>query len=602
MACLLVTSAGSLVADAILRCLDSLRPGLTIVGVNSLAAPTAFGCDRLHRVPPTVESGYEAALRAVLEREMPDLVLAGRDEDIPALAAIATDAASFPRTAFPLPPPDLAPVFVDKASTHGFAIRHGLPFAPTAVGRDGAHALARAHGFPLIAKPRKGAGSHGVLLLRDGAELERAAEGAGLIVQPFLDPQGIGEGWDSALRPDAMPWFHGLTDLETTVELVIGPDGRVVASCCDQGVTAPPLRRAVRLVEDEAVAEVGLAWAGALAAAGHRGPLNIQGKRLADGSFVPYEIGARFGGTSVARALLGRNLVHDLVASWLGLPPRPRGDARPAASMTGLTACRLVLPRDWRRRFEEAGAWTAPGDRARSLPWPSLWPEARDAAPVAGALPEWLGGAVPDRLALAHHAESHGLPFVPTTDSPEEAHSLFEGSPPFLVVKPRRGDGIVRLLAPAEAMAALDTGDLVAQPALGAEALSEARGVWAGLPALPWFWSVPDRVGVVEGLIAQDGSVTEVRSALCVQRGGVPAELHPLGGTPERGVMTNALRRWSASLAALGHRGPFRLTGAWDRSGRWLPFSASGGPLDLPSGDGTMEARFLRPMPIPVPG
>ncbi|SMH62281.1 ATP-grasp domain-containing protein [Azospirillum agricola] len=598
MACLLITSAGSLVADAILRCLDRLRPGLTIVGVNSVAAPTAFGCDRLYRVPNTANRDeYEAALRAVLERETPDLALAGRDEDIPALAAAA---AFFPHTAIPLPPPGLAPVFADKARSHGFAVRHGLPFAPTALGGDAARAMARAHGFPLIAKPRSGAGSQGVLLLRAMAELERVADDARLIVQPFLDPQGIGGAWEAALQPDAMPWSHGLTDLETTVELVVGPDGRVVASCCDQGVTAPPLRRAVRLIEDGAVAEVGLAWAAALAAAGHRGPLNIQGKRLADGRFVPYEIGARFGGTTVARALLGRNLVRALVSSWLGWPSEPDEAPRPV-SITGLGLSRLSLPQPWRRRFEEAGEWEAPADRSGRLARPALWPRDEDEAGTApaGALPASLGGAAPDRMALARHAVRHDLPFVPTVASPEGVRT-FAGAPlPLLVVKPRQGDGPVRLLAPREAMAALETDGLIAQPALGAAALAEARALWAALPGLPWLWSASDRVGVVEGEVGGDGLVTNIRSALCEQRGGTPLALHRLNDAPECAAMTEALRRWGASLAPLDHRGPLRLTGSWDAAGRWLPFTASGSPLGLPAADsaGGMEVRVLRPMP-----
>lgn len=602
MARLLVTSAGSLVGDAILRCLDDLRPRLTVIGVNSIAAPAAFGCDLLFRVPPTADrAGYTAALGAVLEREAPDLVLAGRDEDVPVLAALAAAPGAFPRTAFPLPPPGLAPVFADKAATCDFAVRHGLPFAPTATGIEGARELASGHGFPLIAKPRSGAGSQGVLLLRDMAELERAAAGAGLIVQPFLAPQGIGGDWSAPLRPGAMPWFHGLTDLETTAELLITPEGRVEDPCCDRGVTAPPLRCAVELIADEAVSAVGRAWGEALAAAGHRGPVNIQGKRLPDGRFVPYEIAARFGGTAVARALLGRNLVRDLVCSWLGWP-RGGEDAPRRISRTGLTPCRLSVPRSWRRRFEDAGEWHAPADRPASLPRPRLLPDplavgSIAAAPPGGALPDGLGGALPDRLALADHARRYGLPFVPTAASPDGMRVLGTHPPALVVVKPRRGDGPVRLAGPGEAAMLLTAGDVVAQPALGAAALADAWAQWRALAGLPWLWSAADRVELVEGIIAGDGSVADIRSGLCLQRGGEPAELRLLDDPPQGEAMAEALRRWGASLASLGHRGPLRLTGQRDAAGRWLPFSASGRPLGLPDSDGDAAAILLRPMP-----
>ncbi|MBF0304184.1 MAG: hypothetical protein HQL41_00850, partial [Alphaproteobacteria bacterium] len=73
---ILLTSAGSLVAFAILRCLEGMRGELTIVGANSVAAPIAFACDRLYRVPPTADApAHEAGLREVLARERPRLVL-----------------------------------------------------------------------------------------------------------------------------------------------------------------------------------------------------------------------------------------------------------------------------------------------------------------------------------------------------------------------------------------------------------------------------------------------------------------------------------------------------------------------------------------------
>ncbi|MBF0375476.1 MAG: hypothetical protein HQL39_18955, partial [Alphaproteobacteria bacterium] len=229
-ATVLVTSAGSLVAFAILRCLEGMRGDLTIVGANSVAAPAAFACDRLYRVPPTADaSAHEAALRDVLAREKPRLVLPGRDEDLAVLAVLAASG-DFPETLFPVPPPSLAPVFLDKRRTDRFARDHGLPFAPTAADPAEAAGLARTHGYPMLAKPWSGAGSRGVLLLRDAAELAAAAGDGTLMVQAFL-----GGAPAEASRMEGMPWRFELVDEERTVEMTIAPDGVISSLCLDRG-------------------------------------------------------------------------------------------------------------------------------------------------------------------------------------------------------------------------------------------------------------------------------------------------------------------------------------------------------------------------------
>ena len=60
-------------------------------------------------------------------------------------------------------------------------------------------------------------------------------------------------------------------------------------------------------VQDSLLDAIAWAYAEHMAQLGYRGPLNIQSKRLADGSYVPFELNARFTGQTDARALLGFN-------------------------------------------------------------------------------------------------------------------------------------------------------------------------------------------------------------------------------------------------------------------------------------------------------
>ncbi len=390
---LLLTSAGSLVSDAIMQCLADVRGRLSIVGVNSTAAPTAFRCDRLYRVPQTVDAAaYEAALCAVIEAERPDLVLAGRDEDVPILTALAAGGC-FPRTAFPVPPPSLAPLFLDKRLTHRFAREHGLPFAPTADGLESARALAREHGFPLLAKPWRGAGSRGVWLLGNDEEVSAAAADPSLMIQAFCGPESVDDALGAFRRSAArgLLWRWAFQDLETNAELTLADDGSVSSFCLDVGVTAPPYRTDIRLLDDDAAAEVALSWGRTLGASGHRGPLNIQGKRMPDGRFIPYEIGARFGGTAAVRAALGHNQVRHLVSGVLGWTTADAGAHRASVSLQTRSTS---VPDAWRLDFERAGRWSAASARA--------WPRPRGAggkrALVAG-LGTQHGAAQLDALA-----------------------------------------------------------------------------------------------------------------------------------------------------------------------------------------------------------
>lgn len=592
---LLITSAGSLVAAAILAGLEPVRDALTIVGVNSVPAPVAFLCDRLHLVPPAADrAACEAAMRKVAARERPHLVLAGRDEDVALLADAAAEG-WFPTAVIPGPPQSLAAVFVDKLRTAQFARTHGLEFAPTAAGPDDAAALAGTQGWPLIAKPRSGAGSRGVTLLRSRRELVEAAADRRQLVQPFLARDDIAEQWrlydETAAR--GMPWRWAFTDIETTAELVIGPGGSVSGLCLDSGTTAPPLRTQVSLLDDREVAAVGLAWAAALAAQGHRGPVNIQGKRLADGRFIPYEIGARFGGTSIARAKLGSNLVLRMVADQLGLPWPDRSCGRRREAVC-LETRRLSIPLSWYEELAAAGCWQAPaagtvaaGFRPLSLP---------DGMDEDGPDGIWL-----DKSVLADWACRHDLPFVATADTAGTAADLVRqvGFP--LIAKPRRGEGCPHLLQGwAEVEAAFGpaaaAAPVVVQPCLDAATLLARSSAWQGRTGAPWQWSVIDTIEVVEGTVGRDGTPDRPRIAICVQRGGEPSEIRPVEpmGGPQQEVL-RAFAAWARQLTDAGYIGGLRLSGKRDARGVWVPFSANGRLLRLPE-PGRIETRIAIPV------
>lgn len=328
---------GSRVGQSLLEALAPLRAGLCLIGTNSIPeAANLFACDRARLLPETRQAeDFEAALAALIEAEAPDLVLACRDADLPALSRLSL---RFPGR-IPVPPPDLMPVFADKYESWRFALRHELPFATSAFTPDEARALLAGTGLPLVAKPRWGGhASKHVYLVQSRDQLAAVLRTERFLIQELLAPASL--ELDADFGRLGLPWVHAVADDKRIAELVIGRDGEVVSLSAsgtrgsELGSTPWELLPGSETAEIERVA---LAYARQLGAAGLRGPLNLQGKLLADGRFVVYELNARFTGSASARSALGYNQVGHLLAHYLAgagpeVPQRP-GPALKAAKI-----------------------------------------------------------------------------------------------------------------------------------------------------------------------------------------------------------------------------------------------------------------------------
>jgi hypothetical protein len=297
---ILIASVGSLVGQNILDALEGRREGVRVVGVNSLAAAASnFRCDVCYMAPVAADKEqYRARLLEIMEREQPDLALAARDDDVLALAAIREKA---PQHAARVVCGGLeaARIIGDKFLTYEFACKHGLSFADTACGKESAVLdLARRHGYPLVAKPRRGHGSRGVLLIQNGQQLARAATLADYVFQEYIDPPcDLG-----AMIPDpgfGVPLFHALPRLwQFSLQAVLGPSGEVVGTFClvNELLLAGRTEQNGR-ANDPVLADAIERYARAISDEGWAGPLFIQGRKTSDGRFVAFEMNGRLGGS-----------------------------------------------------------------------------------------------------------------------------------------------------------------------------------------------------------------------------------------------------------------------------------------------------------------
>jgi len=367
--CLLVTSVGGHVGEALLDALDAERAGLRIVGVNSRADAAAnFRCDTVHLIPETGEGArWGAALGAVLAAERPDLVIPARDGDLEPLAQVAADPAHA-AIRFWCPGPVSAAIVVDKAASAAFARAHGLPFVETALDRAGLEAMIAREGFPLVAKPLRGTGARGIVIVSDRSEAEACLAAGGMAFQPFLDPPA-----DLArLLPDrrqgvplsfALPRraYYAIVAAVTAKRAVQYLGATQVTNL---GVQTMRVRRA----DDPDLRALALAYGAALAALDYAGILNIQCLRDRTGRALAFELNGRVAGGVATRATLGIGEAPAILAALHGVEAAIWPPAAPPIGTLERSHAFHTIPDALVARLGREGVWHRPSDIGALVP------------------------------------------------------------------------------------------------------------------------------------------------------------------------------------------------------------------------------------------
>ncbi|NHZ84916.1 MAG: hypothetical protein GWP19_03435, partial [Planctomycetia bacterium] len=79
---LLITSVGSLLGQNILDSIESRRNLINVIGMNTVIEnPRNFRCDTVYYVNKTDSCNFEKDFTTIIEKENPDFILPGRDED-----------------------------------------------------------------------------------------------------------------------------------------------------------------------------------------------------------------------------------------------------------------------------------------------------------------------------------------------------------------------------------------------------------------------------------------------------------------------------------------------------------------------------------------
>jgi carbamoyl-phosphate synthase large subunit len=314
---LLLLSGGGHTGHNVLATLAGRRSGLRLVASSDTAdEPTLFGFDGVYVVPTLASdpSGFERSILGIIAREQPDLIIPCRDEDVTWLARFGQRHGS-PGLRLLCGSPEIAEMAQDKWLSHEFCRNHDLPFAPTLVcgstegGVGRVDEFVRSYGLPLVLKPRREAEGRGIRLITDVAQARRAAARQDHVLQQYLGPRDAIDRYLNDVLQDGIPLFHSFEGLKRSLQILIDPNGDLAAVYCTRQALTGRNARTVTPDPDAKARGIAELCAKVLAAAGWRGPMNIQCQPDASGRLMIHEFNARFTGATAARRLLGHDEV-----------------------------------------------------------------------------------------------------------------------------------------------------------------------------------------------------------------------------------------------------------------------------------------------------
>lgn len=287
----MVTGAGALLGQGILRSLlaSPLAPRVVALDPSPLAAGLYWVPDRA-LIPMAKDPAYLDVLGSLLDLHRPDVLLVGTDVELLLLAHHRHAIESTWGTRVVVASPEVVGIADDKWLTVQFLRSHHFPAPDSCLpSEDGAaeDALVERVGFPLVVKPRVGARSVGVSVVRDRDALNQAVRYA---PSPVVIQECVGVPEEEYTAGTLT--FDGHCDASIVMRRDLR-DGNTYRAWVDD---YPEVNAVVKKMAE---------------ALGAYGPANFQ-FRLVGGQVKVFEINGRFSGTTPLRMHAGFNEV-DLV-------------------------------------------------------------------------------------------------------------------------------------------------------------------------------------------------------------------------------------------------------------------------------------------------
>lgn len=315
----LVLGVGGNVSQSIQKALAlSTLPTRVVAACISAEAAGLYLADRAYISPLARSDEFVPWLLDVCEREKIDVVLSGSELVLEVLAPAAATVRERTGAISIVSSPEVLRSGRDKLETCRWLESEGLPvpgYAHLGDPQSVSDLVAR-FGFPLIAKPRFGKGSDGIVTIHDEQDLEHVLAAEDLSLRDIA-ADGITAS-DVVLQE-----YLGDEHQEYTVGCFCAADGTLCGTVVMRRTLHAGTTTSAELGRFPEVRAAAEAIAVALRPLG---PCNVQ-LRMHHGRAVPFEINPRFSGTTALRARMGFNEVEAALRHYvLGEPPPKLAD------------------------------------------------------------------------------------------------------------------------------------------------------------------------------------------------------------------------------------------------------------------------------------
>jgi carbamoyl-phosphate synthase large subunit len=301
--CVLVTGAGALLGQGILRCLQEERLKYRIVTADpDFRSSGHWLGDKACYLPPAKSQDYLDELKKIILAEKVEFILVGTDVELPILAANRSALKHSLGVNVVISPSSVIEIANNKWLTAEFLRTSSFPYPVSALATEHEQVKQRfgSGPFPLIAKPVDGARSKGLRRINSISDLAEILNLPGsLVVQEFL-PEDEGEFTAGCLV------FNGKCYAAVVMRRDLR-DGNTYRAYSD--ITSRFDKFISKVAEKLGV----------------EGPCNFQ-FRIRNGEPVIFEINARFSGTTPLRLIFGFNEVAAVLDYYISgvVPEQPK--------------------------------------------------------------------------------------------------------------------------------------------------------------------------------------------------------------------------------------------------------------------------------------
>lgn len=326
---LLITSVGSLLGQNILDSIENRRNLIDVIGMNSIAEnPRNFRCDTVYLVHNTNNNNFLTDFTTIIEKEKPDFILPGRDEDIIFLSDFKNNHKKVFEKTIPFGSSFIPHLLLDKYQTHLFCRKNQLAFADTFLydeksKKSELNTFIHKHNFPLLVKPRQGFGSHGVYFVLNHEQLEEFAGEEEILIQEYLGKKDDILKYKNVFNR-GIPLFFQVTEKEQyAAQTIISPDGKVGEIFITINTMVFGRAEYMKRIINKDIEKLVHEYSRIFYDYGWYGPLNFQLKPDREGVWKVFELNPRMTGTSSGRSLLGYDefgILADLFIPDLNIP------------------------------------------------------------------------------------------------------------------------------------------------------------------------------------------------------------------------------------------------------------------------------------------